>query len=172
MQKIIPLIFFVFFSICLNAQNKLDSLYSVWQDNTQTDSIRTEAFKEYIWDGFLFDKPHTAFNMAEELVSFSKSNQYQKAEAEAYNIQGVSFWIRANYQEAVNYYQRSLKIREEIKDKKGISASLYNIGNIYIRQGNFRQALDYHQRSLKIEQEIDNKEGIALSLGIIGLIYS
>lgn len=172
MHKITILLFLVFSSIYLNSQTKLDSLYAVWQDKTQTDSVRTVAFKKYIWDGFLFDKPYTAFNMAEELISFSKSNQFRKAEAEAYNIQGVSFWIKANYLEAINYYQRSLKIREEIGDKKGISASLYNIGNIYIRQGNYLQALDYHQRSLKIEQEIDNREGIALSLGIIGLIYS
>lgn len=172
MQKIIPIIFLILLSTYLNSQTKLDSLYLVWQDNTQTDSIRTEAFKKYIWDGFLFDKPNTAFNLAEELIDFAKSNQYRNAEAEAYNIQGVSFWVKTNYLEAVNYYQRSLKIREEIDDKKGISGSLYNIGNIYLRQGNYLQALDYHQRSLKIEKEIDNLEGVALSLGIIGLIYS
>ena len=172
MHKITTLLFLVFSSTYLNSQTKLDSLYVIWQDKTQTDSVRTEAFKKYIWDGFLFDKPHTAFTLAEELISFSKSNQYRNAEAEAYNIQGVSFWVKTNYLEAVNYYQRSLKIREEIDDKKGISASLYNIGNIYLRQGNYLQALDYHQRSLKIEQEIDNVEGIALSLGIIGIIYS
>ena len=172
MHKITILLFLVFSSIYLNSQTKLDSLYAVWQDKTQTDSVRTEAFKKYIWDGFLFDKPHTAFTLAEELIIFSKSNQYRNAEAEAYNIQGVSFWLKANYLEAVNYYQRSLKIREEIGDKKGISASLYNIGNIYIRQGNYVQALDYHHRSLKIEQEIDNIEGVALSLGNIGIIYS
>ena len=172
MQKITILLFLVYSTICLNAQSKLDSLYAVWQDKTQTDSIRTNAFKNYIWDGFLFDKPNAAFTLAEELITFSESNNYPYAKGEAYNIQGVSFWLKANYLEAVNYYERSLKIREEIGDKKGISASLYNIGNIYLRQDNYPQALDYHQRSLKIEEEIDNIEGVALSLGNIGVIYS
>jgi class 3 adenylate cyclase/uncharacterized protein HemY len=172
MQKLTSLLFLVFSSICMNAQTKVDSLYTVWQDKTQTDSIRTNAFKNYIWEGFLFDKPDSAFILAEELLTFSKSNEYLNAKAEAYNIQGVSFWLRANYLEALNYYQLSLKIREEIGDKKGISASLYNIGNIYLRQGNYPQALDYHQRSLKIEEEINNIEGVALSLGNIGVIYT
>ena len=97
MHKVTTLLFLVFSSIYLNSQTKLDSLYAVWQDNTQTDSVRTEAFKNYIWDGFLFDKPNTAFTLAEELIIFSKSNQYRNAEAEAYNIQGVSFWLKANY---------------------------------------------------------------------------
>tara|TARA_R110002167_G_scaffold276660_1_gene482609 strand:+ start:2731 stop:4587 length:1857 start_codon:yes stop_codon:yes gene_type:complete len=172
MRKINILLFLVFTSSYLNAQSKLDSLYIIWQDKTQTDSIRTNAFKNYIWDGFLFDKPDSAFILAEELLNFSQSNKYLNAKAEAYNIQGVSFWLKANYLEALNFYQQSLKIREEIGDKKGISASLYNIGNIYLRLGNYPQALDYHQRSLKIEEEIDNIEGVALSLGNIGLIYS
>ena len=172
MQKITILILLAFLSSGLNAQTKLDSLFTVWQDKTQTDSIRAKAYKEYIWDGFLFDNPDSAFTLAEELVTFANTKKYPNANAEAYNIQGVSFWLKANYLQAVNYFERSLKIREEIGDKKGIAASLYNIGNIYLRKENFPQALEYHQRSLKIEKEIDNIEGVASSLGTIGLIYS
>ncbi|MEH6535650.1 MAG: adenylate/guanylate cyclase domain-containing protein [Psychroserpens sp.] len=172
MRKITVLILLALSYNCLKAQTNLDSLYTLWQDQTQKDSIRTDAFKNYIWDGFLFDKPDSAFTLAEELVTFAKTEQYPNAKAEAYNIQGVSFWLKANYLKALDYYKRSLKIREEIGDKKGISASLYNIGNIYLRQGNYPQALDYHQRSLKIEEEIGNIEGVASSLGNIGLIYS
>ncbi|MDN3643053.1 adenylate/guanylate cyclase domain-containing protein [Lutimonas halocynthiae] len=172
MKKVILVTFFLFLGLLTKAQTNLDSLYTLWQDQNQTDSIRTYAFKNYIWDGFLFNKPDTAFTLAEELVTFAKTKQYPIAEAEAYNIQGVSFWFKANYPQAVNYYERSLKIREEIGDKKGIAASLYNIGNIYLRQSNFPQALEYNQRSLIIEEEIGNKAGIAHSLGNIGYIYS
>jgi class 3 adenylate cyclase len=172
MKKAILVTFFLFLGLFTKAQTNLDSLYTLWQDQNQTDSIRTYAFKNYIWDGFLFNKPDTAFTLAEDLVAFAKTKQYPIAEAEAYNIQGVSFWFKANYPQAVNYYERSLKIREEIGDKKGIAASLFNIGNIYLRQSNFPQALEYNQRSLIIEEEIGNKEGIANSLGNIGYIYS
>lgn len=172
MKKVILVTFFLFLGLLTKAQTNLDSLYTLWQDQNQTDSIRTYAFKNYIWDGFLFTKPDTAFTLAEELVAFAKTKQYLIAEAEAYNMQGISFWFKANYPQAVNYYERSLNIREEIGDKKGIAASLFNIGNIYLRQSNFPQALEYNQRSLIIEEEIGNKEGIANSLGNIGYIYS
>ncbi len=91
--------------------------------------------------------------------------------AGALNTQGISFAIRGNYPQALNHYQRSLKILEETGDKNRIASSLNNIGLIYNNQGNYPKALDYFQRSLKIQEETDDKKGIAYSLNNIGLIY-
>ena len=44
----------------VSAQTQLDSLYAVWQDKTQADSTRTKAYKNYIWNGFLYSNPDTA----------------------------------------------------------------------------------------------------------------
>ena len=64
--------------------------------------------------------------------------------ASALHIQGVSFYFRGDYTRAIDYYTRSLKIKEEIGDKKGIATSLNNIGNIYVDQGDYAKALDYY----------------------------
>ena len=72
------------------------------------------------------------------------------------------FTIRqGNYAQALEHYQRSLKIREEIGDKRGIANTLDNIGNVHHSQGNYAQALEHYQRSLKIKEEIGDKQGIA-----------
>ncbi|MES2512916.1 MAG: tetratricopeptide repeat protein [Bacteroidota bacterium] len=79
---------------------------------------------------------------------------------------------------ALEYYNRSLKIREGINDKLGIGQSYSNIGGVYSnlaeeekRLGNrskqedfLNLALDYYQKSLKIQEEIKDKSGIANSL--------
>ena len=71
---------------------------------------------------------------------------------------------------ALDYNYQSLKIREEIGNKKGIGTSLNNIGIIYDNQGRITEALDYYHQSLKIQEEIDNKTGVANSLNNIGFI--
>ncbi|MFT4526099.1 MAG: adenylate cyclase [Bacteroidia bacterium] len=84
---------------------------------------------------------------------------------------GIIYNDQSDYPKALDYYQRSLVIREEIGDKKGIAGSLNNLGIIYQVQGDSPKALDYYQRSLKIEEEIGDNNGIASSLGNIGGIY-
>lgn len=171
MQKITLLILLVLSSICLNAQTNLDSLYTTWQDQTKVDSIRADAYFDYIWDGFLFKKPDSAFILAKELVAFAKEKQSPGIEAYAYHLKAVSLYLRSNYPQALNYYQKSLKIQEESGDKDGIASSLNNIALIYDTQSNYPKALDYYERSLKIHEEVGDKDGIADALNNIGGIY-
>ena len=44
---------------------------------------------------------------------------------------GVVYFEQKKYYEALDYYQRSLKIDEEINDKSGISTCMLNIGEVY-----------------------------------------
>ena len=154
-----------------NAQTKLDSLYSVWEDKTQADSSRVNAFKDYIWDGYLFSQPDSALVLAETLIEFSRSKDYKLGSALALRIQGISYAVKSDYPKALDYLQRSLKILEDMGDKRGIAGSLGNIGIIYDNQGNYSKALEYYQRSLKIKEEIGNKQGIGKTLNNIGIIY-
>ena len=158
-------------SICLSAQTNLDSLYGVWQDQAQTDSTRVIAYKEYIWNGFMFSKPDSAFTLAEELFNFAIQRDYLTANAQGLYIQGVSLHIRGVYGEALVYYQNSLNIFEEIRDLEGIASCLNATGLIYLYKNDYTKALNYFTRSLKIRKEIDDIEGVASVLNNIGYIY-
>jgi tetratricopeptide (TPR) repeat protein len=72
----------------------------------------------------------------------------------------------------LEYYDKSLKIMEEINDKQGIASSYNNIGIIYLNQGNYSKALEYYFNSLKIREELGDKQGIATSYNNIGNIYA
>jgi hypothetical protein len=50
--------------VSLKGQVNLDSLYAVWQDQTQSDSLRTKAYTDFIWDGYLFSRPDSDFLLA------------------------------------------------------------------------------------------------------------
>jgi adenylate cyclase len=165
-------IFFLLFGVGLrtDAQN-LDSLKNVWQDNRQPDSLRIKAYYFYIGNGFLNSQPDSALIMSERLIAFSKKNSYPKGEAMGLNFQGILYYSKGNYPKALEYWNRSLKVYEEVGDKKGISTTVSNIGNRYGSQGNYTKALEYYFRSFKIFEDIGDKSGMAKTLGNIGAIY-
>jgi len=104
------LIFFLGYT--LNAQKKLDSIYSVWQDKAKPDSIRVAAYNDYIYNGFLFSQPAKAFDLAEELHTYAQENNYIKAKAVAFSYQGISSSIQGNYAKALDCFSRWLAIEQ------------------------------------------------------------
>jgi len=153
------------------AQIKLDSLWLIWNDNSQPDTNRLKAINNIVWDGYLFTKPDSAFYYAQLQYELAVTTNNKKWIANALKIQGVSFYLRGNYKKSLYYYNKSLKIYEEIKDKKGIGSILNNIGLIHRYQGNYTEAIDSYNKSLKITEEIGDKNGIANTLLNIGVIY-
>ncbi len=158
-------------SLGLFAQPKLDSLYTIWLDQTQPDSSRVIAYKDYIWDGFMFSKPDSAFTLAERLFEFADQQNYLSAHAQGLYIQGVSLHLRGIYSEALVYYKKGSNQFEEIGDQKGIASCLNATGLIYLYKNDYSKALNYFTRSLKIRDEIGDPQGVASVLNNIGYIY-
>ncbi|MCB9343408.1 MAG: tetratricopeptide repeat protein [Lewinellaceae bacterium] len=156
--------------LSLKAQNP-DSLYALWQDQTQADSMRVQAYEDYISNEYLYSWPDTAAILAEALHAYAKKQHYPKASATGYNLQGIANYVQGNYPQALEYFQKSLAIKEELGDKMGIAKNLNNIGLIYMNQGNTPRALEYLQKSQAIKEELGDKKGIAVILNNIGLIY-
>jgi tetratricopeptide (TPR) repeat protein len=74
-------------------------------------------------------------------------------------------------EKAMEYYNKSLKIAEEIEDKGGIAQALNNIGVLFFNKLDNNRALEFYEKSFKLREEIADKEGIANSLGNIGRVY-
>ena len=92
-----------------------------------------------------------AFNDYEEGLAFAKSVNNKNWIAQALRVQGISFYNRGNYEEALIYYKKSLKIYEEIGKKYGISNCLNCIGLNYKANGNLAKAIEYYTESLKLK---------------------
>ncbi len=163
----------ILLTICLSlsAQNKLDSLYTIWLDQTQPDSSRVVAYKDYIWDGFMFSKPDSAFILAERFFEFANQQNYLFANAQGLYIQGVSLHLRGIYSEALVYYKKGSNQFEEIGDQEGIASCLNATGLIYLNKNDYSKALNYFISSLKIRDEIGDQQGVASVLNNIGYIY-
>ncbi|MCB9446422.1 MAG: tetratricopeptide repeat protein [Ardenticatenaceae bacterium] len=91
--------------------------------------------------------------------------------AEALGQSGKQHLHLGNFSQALPFFQRSLKIWQEIGDKYGEGTTLNNISQIFKARGDYDTALDFLQRSLKISQEIGDKSGEGTTLNNISQIY-
>jgi tetratricopeptide (TPR) repeat protein len=94
-----------------------------------------------------------------------------KEEALAINNIGNILWFSGEYDRALEHYEKSLRIREEIGDKKGIATSLHNIGMMHYWRENYKRAIEYVKRSIKINEELSNMYFLAYCFLNIGYIY-
>jgi tetratricopeptide (TPR) repeat protein len=69
-----------------------------------------------------------------------------------------------NIEQALDYYNRSLQVYEEINDKEGIANSLFNIGKIYNIQQDRKRGLSYRDKSIKIQEQVREKMEAANAL--------
>ncbi|MBE9226229.1 tetratricopeptide repeat protein [Phormidium sp. LEGE 05292] len=85
---------------------------------------------------------------------------------------GNSYEFLGEYYLAIDYHKNSLKIYQEISDRKGQAYSLGNIGNAYYWLGEYHKAIDSHHQSLKVKQKISDSRGIANSFNNLANIYN
>ena len=97
---------------CLGQAQKQDSLWAIWNDKTQPDTSRLKAMHDIAWDGYLYSQPDSAFYLAGLQYELAKTTGNKKWMGAALNTQGVSYMKRSNYEKALEYYAKSLKIRE------------------------------------------------------------
>lgn len=171
MERILISFLLICSSLFIQAQTNLDSLYQIWKDTTQSDSLRAMVYNKYVHDGFVFSNPDSAIILADELFLFAKEKNYLKAQAAGLNLQGLAFWVKSDFPKALDLQAQSVKIKEQLGDKRGMAGSLINMGNIYNTQGYYPKALQYYQRGIKICEEIGEERFKANALNNIGLIY-
>ena len=156
------------FNVSTSAQD-LDSLYGIWQDQGQSDSVRVDAYMNYIWNGYVFNRPDSAILLSDSLHRYNRKNNYPMASAYGYHLQGVASYYLGDYPASLKYCRQMATVYEQLGDKNGIASSLHNIGEIYSELGDYERALENARSALAVYEEIGFKKNIATALGNIGL---
>ena len=81
----------------------------------------------------------------------------------------------AQYDRALEYYQKSLAIEKKIFDEPhpNVAASYNNIGFVYSSQGDYDRALEYYLRALSIRKQVfgESHPDLANSYNNLGSVY-
>lgn len=159
----------LFFCNRLNAQN-LDSLWSVYNNTTKSDSVRLIAIRS-ITQQYMRNNPDSAIIAAQLQISLAQKQGNKKELAEANSFLGISYYYTGNYPASIRSHTEALKIYEELGLKGGIASSHNNIGILYFEQKNHETALKEFYASLKGYKELKDTVQIASISGNIGSVY-
>jgi len=141
------------------AQVNLDSLRGIWNDASQTDSVRLRAIHRIAWHGHLRSDPDSALHYSKIQYAFAEQRGRKREMALALNTQGAVYEIKGDFAGAIVRHESSLAIRSELGSVAGITASLTNIGNIHAFKGNHAKALEYYIRSVKVYEQDEDAAG-------------
>ncbi len=170
MKKLLSLFLFFFFLFSATAQHRrTDSLWNIWKNANNNDTIKLNALQSII-ETYLNSNPDTAFYLAKKQYDYALNKQLKKYEAQGLRGQGRALYIKNENTSAWDYFTKSLKISQEIKDNQAIAATFNDLGNIVLDQGNTDKALQYYLKALQIYEDAEDKTGIASSYMNIGNI--
>lgn len=169
MKKCIFLLF-VFFSINLFSQTKIDSLKNELAGFTGTEKEKIGLLNK-LAEEYKNVLPEKTIELGQQALELSLKLDLKKEKAISLTNIGDGYSKLSNYNKSLECFLKSLKLYEEIENNKGIASSLNFIGVVYRNLGDYDEALQYHLESLKTWEEIGDKNGIASSLNSIGSIY-
>jgi tetratricopeptide (TPR) repeat protein len=78
---------------------------------------------------------------------------------------------RGNITEAIAQYNESLKMNEEMGNKKEQANIINSLGIIFQNQGNIARAIECYHRSIMLQEETGDRQGLAYTLNNLGTIY-
>ncbi len=171
MQRLlIILIIFSFFKPVLLSQDS-DSLYRIWQDETQPDSIRADAFYDHIYDRYYYNAPDSALILSKDLIRFTNQNGLQEHSVDANRLAGYLSFRTGAYPEALQFYRDGLELAREIRDSFGQASILLRTGYVYHDNEDHVTALKYYEQSEKIFKAMDDIQGLGSIYNEYGSIY-
>jgi len=96
----------------------------------------------------------------------------KKIRANAYISLGGIFRNHGNYDKAIEMYEHSKALLEELNDKQVIGNVTYLLGIVYHMKGDFKKAIDLNEESLAILEQIGDKKNIGHTCNNLGIMYS
>ena len=100
----------------------------------------------YAFLGFLYNE-RGLYNEAVELFSRVKDSPHGGNLFNAYQGLAFAYGKLGDYDKAVKYYKKALKINEE-------APALYNIGIIYLQMGDEKKGAEYFERALELNKNL------------------
>jgi signal transduction histidine kinase len=155
-------------SLLANRQ-RIDSLSSEIKKKLH-DTLRVRVFYQLAKDYIHIDGDSST-RFANESIRLAKRTRNTKVEAEAYSVLGVNEKNRGNYEQALSWHLKGLKIKEANNDEYGMAICYNDIGVIYKTMGKFQDALASYRRSNELCRKIDLAKGISMTYNNIGTIY-
>lgn len=105
-------------------------------------------------------------------ITLAKKLNQQPILADTYNLQAGIAWAKGDLDESRDLLNKSLEIKRELNDRRGVAISLENLGLLAKRQKNHNLALTLYQESYEIYTNSSDDTNSANALRNIGQVLS
>jgi class 3 adenylate cyclase/Tfp pilus assembly protein PilF len=153
-------------------QPHLDSLWGVWQNTENTDTIRLQAIDKLAMPGFVYSQPDSARALAQIEYELAEKIDHKNFMASALNIQGVAHTMQDNYPKAIDFFIQTKTLYEEINNKPGLASVQNNLASVYDRMGEYDKSFEYYKESIGIMEELGREKGLIFPLINLGYNYA
>ncbi|MBI3133788.1 MAG: tetratricopeptide repeat protein [Bacteroidetes bacterium] len=166
---------YIFFLILLygefasHAANR-DSLWNAWQNKELHDTLRRDAIHDLGWS-YVNSNPDSAVYYSKLEYNFCVRKKFPVGQSDAMNTTGVAYLMKAEYDSALVYLERSAQLLEQIGEKGKAGIAKINIGSIYGRQDKLMNALDYFYQAAEIFEEIEDSVLLVKAFFNIGVVH-
>jgi tetratricopeptide (TPR) repeat protein len=106
----------------------------------------------------------------QEAITLAANEHKDSLAGLASKSMGVSYFLRSDLRDALQYFKKGLAFYKKAKSRKGTSNCLNNMGLVYESWAQFDTAYNYYKRSFDIEKALGNEKGMATSLINMGNI--
>lgn len=113
-------------------------------------------------------KHDIALDYANKALKLAEELKYPRGVADVYNDMANTYYLKGNFQKAIQCHQYAIKIRKELKHQKKLGKSYNNLGACYERIGDYKKAIECHFLSLKIKESLNDSIGILKAYNNIG----
>jgi AraC-like DNA-binding protein/Tfp pilus assembly protein PilF len=108
----------------------------------------------------------------EKALEIYLQENLKKEIGHAYNSLGAYYIRFAKYDQAGEYFLKSLEVRKEIADIDGLSQCYTNLASVYMNQKKYTEALASFEKALPILQKLDNQYRITVTYMNMGKLYT
>lgn len=160
------------FIVIHDACAKSDSLWNVWSNESNHDTVRLKALDDFIhFNDFSMHHPDSALSYAQTFLDYASKVEDNLYMAKAQTLNGMIQFSRGYVETARAHFQKALELQEKRADAHGAANSLNRIGVTYRNDGKYLDAIAYYRRSIKLQREIGDSIGVARSLQNIANVH-
>lgn len=105
------------------------------------------------------------------LIFYTKKLKLSSFLVSTYGLYAQTFVDKRDYEKAIEYFEKSLKIAKETDDLYGIGGALRGIGVSYHYQGNLKIAKEKYEEFESLMKITGNQRAIATVLPSIGILH-
>jgi class 3 adenylate cyclase/Tfp pilus assembly protein PilF len=158
-------------SISLNGQLDNDSLWGIWSNESQHDTVRLKALSGYFYNKYMRTDADSALLFARIYFDFAKRGGHTKEMGIGMNEIGHCHLSLGQTDSALLAFKESIAYSESAGNLKFLAGAYINRGIVLNHIGKSGAALDEYNKGIEICEEIGDIEFKLNALNNKGVIY-